>query len=189
MSKLVVTWQDINGLAQFQTGIRALNEQFPKAVPRLMNQVGDRSKTKVIRALTKQTGLKRDVIARAVRNTSRAFSGKLTYDLRSRGGNVRLKYLNPKETLAGVVAKPFGKSTLYPKSFMKGGAFPNRKTVAEFGGHVMFRNGRGRNYTFARSGVFIPKEMIEGMTKAAFETEVRTELPVRIDQLIRKMIR
>lgn len=185
---LVVTWDDVRGIRRFERQLRDLNEKFPKALPRLMNQVGDRARTKVVRELTNATGLERAVIRRAVQ-TKRAFTGELAYDLRSRGGNVRLKYLQPRETEAGVVAKPFGKRTLYPGAFMRGGVFPNRKNVPAFNGHVMFRNrSSGRHYTFARSGVFIPAEMIKGMTAQAFQGEVRTTLPQRIEALAAKLL-
>ena len=134
--QLVVRWQDISGLRKFDRQIRDLNEKFPKVLPRIINQVGDRAKTRVVRAMVKQTGLKRDVIARAVKNPSRAFSGRLAYDLRSRGGNVRLKYFNPVETDVGVSATPWGRRTIYVGSFIKGGAFPDRKIVRKFDGHV-----------------------------------------------------
>ena len=145
------------------------------------------------RALIKETGLNRDVIVRAVdeaaaSGASGKLSGQLNYDLRTKGGNIRLKYLKPRETEDGVVAFPHNEQRLFPRTFMMGGAFPNRKTVAQFNGHVMFRNGSGRNYTFARSGVFIPKVMIEGMARDAFETEARTVLPPRLEALIRKLL-
>jgi hypothetical protein len=185
---LVVTWADVRALRNMEKGVQWLGANFPKTVPRIMNQVGGRARTKVVRALTSETGLKRDVVRRAVQNSKRAFTGSLTYDLRSRGGNIRLKYLNPRETEAGVTATPFGKRTLYPGTFMKGGTFPERKVVSRFDGHVMFRNGTGRHYTFARSGVFIPEWMIKGITKDAFEGEVTTELPIRIDRVLRKLL-
>lgn len=185
---LVVTWDDVRGLRRFERQVRDLNEKFPKALPRVMNQVGDRARTKVVRELTKQTGLQRAVIRRAV-NSQRAFTGKLSYDLRSRGGNIRLKYLQPRETEAGVVAKPFGKPTLYPGSFLRGGIFPNRKTVARFDGHVFHRlNSSGSRLTYSRSGVFIPTEMVKGMTAEAFQTEVRSTLPQRIEALAAKLL-
>lgn len=184
---VVVTWADIRGLKRFNKGIDALNKQFPKVVPRIMNQVGDRSKTRVVRALTKQTGLQRDVVKRAV-DSSRAYPGKLIYDLRTKGGNIRLKYLKPRETPAGVVAYPFGKKTLYPGTFMSGGIFPDRKEVEKWKGHVKYRVDRkGRMLGYARSGVFIPVEMIQGASEAAFQAEVNTTLPKRIDQVLRKL--
>lgn len=186
--KLVVTWDDVRGLKKFDRQIRDLNEKFPKALPRLMNQVGDRARTKVVRALTTQTGLQRDVIRRAV-DTKRAFTGNIAYDMRTRGGNIRLKYLQPKESAEGVVAKPFGKRTLYPGSFMRAGWWPDRVDVPQWNGHVFFRNrSKGSHFTFARSGVLIPTEMVKGITAEAFQTEVRETLPKRIEALAAKLL-
>lgn len=189
---VVITWDDVRGFKRFEKQIQQLQDQYPKALPRLMNQVGRRARTKVVRHLVKETGLQRDVIVRAVKESA-ASSGKMTgslsYDLRTKGGNIRLKYLKPRETEEGVVAFPFNKQTLYLRTFMMGGRFPDRKTVEEFDGHVMFRNrSKGRHYTFARSGVFIPKVMVEGMARDAFEAEARTELPARLEALIRKLL-
>lgn len=101
-----------------------------------------------------------------------------------------LKYLSPKETPAGVVARPFGKPTLFPKSFMMGGSFPARKTVEKWKGHVMFRNrSSGRHYTFARSGVFIPVEMTTGETMAAFERIAGPLLQQRVEAAIAKLLK
>lgn len=187
--KFVITWQDISGLHKFRRQIEDLNQKFPKVLPRIVNQVGDRAKTRVSRALVKQTGLNRDVIKRAVNNSARAFSGKLTYDLRSRGGNIRLKYFSPVETPQGVTAKPFGRQTMFAESFMRGGRFPNRVDVPKFDGHVYRRlNRSGSHITQTRSGVFIPKEMIEGMARQAFLTEAETTLPIRVDRVIRKLL-
>ncbi len=105
----------------------------------------------------------------------------------TRGGQIRLKYLQPKETKAGVVAKPFGKPQLYPKTFMKGGLFPGRVTVDQWNGHVFFRNrSKGRHYTFARSQVVIPVEMTSGATKAAFLKIAGPLLQERVEALIEK---
>ncbi|CDZ43083.1 Hypothetical protein NGAL_HAMBI1146_58560 [Neorhizobium galegae bv. officinalis] len=186
--KLMVTWDDIRGLKRMDRQIRDLNEKFPRALPRLMNQVGDRARTKVVRALTSQTGLDRQVIRRAV-DTQRAFTGKLAYDMRTKGGNIRLKYLKPAETAQGVVARPFGQKTLYPGSFMRGGVFPDRKPVSAFGGHVFHRlNRSGSRITHSRSGVVIPAEMVRGITAEAFQTEVRTTLPARVEALAAKLL-
>lgn len=188
MAQVVARWADDN-VRKFGKRIQILNEKFPKVLPRIVNQVGDRAKTQVIRNLTKQTGLKREIIVRAIGDPVRAGGGRLSYDMTTRGGNVRLKYLNPRETEPGVVAKPFGKSTLYPRAFMRGGVFPDRKVVDEFDGHVMFRNrSRGRHYTFARSGVFIPVEMTQGATKAAFIRIAGPLLQERVEKALAKLV-
>jgi len=179
-------WSD-KTMLKFGRSIDRLNKEFPKVIPREINKVGNRAKTQVIRQLTKQTGLDRKVIVAAVGKPNQAKPGKLSYEMRTRGGNIRLKYLKPKETGGGVVAKPFGKATFYPGAFMMGGAVGNRKTVAKFDGHVMRRT-KGRLYTFARSGVFIPKEMTSGATLAAFEKIAGPLLQERVEKVIAKLL-
>lgn len=186
---VTIHWAD-NNLAKFGKAIDRLNREFPKVIPREINKVGDKAKTQVIRALTKQTGLDKRVIVAAVGNPSQARPGKLSYDMRTRGGNIRLKYLHPKETPEGVVAKPFGKTALYPGAFLKGGEFPNRKTVAKFDGHAFYRlNSSGTKITFAKSGVVIPTEMTQGATLAAFEKVAGPLLQQRVEKVIAKLLK
>jgi len=188
VAQVSITWADAN-LKVFGKRIAKLNEQFPKVMPRIVNQVGSRAKTQVIRNLTKQTGLPRKTIVKAVGDPTSARPGRLSYDMVTRGGNIRLKYLNAKETEGGVVAKPFGKTTLYPGAFMKGGAFPDRKTVDKFNGHAYYRlNRSGTRITYARSGVFIPKEMTTGATRQAFLTTAGPLLRSRVEAVLAKLM-
>lgn len=185
---LTIKWADRN-LAKYGKRLERLKQQFPAVLPRIVNQVGNRSKTIVIRELTKQTGLSRAVIVKAVGNPSAARPGRYIYDMTTRGGNIRLKYLRPKETPAGVVARPFGKATLYPGSFMRGGLFPDRKEVPQFNGHVYYRlNRSGSKITFARSGVFIPVEMSSGATVAAFHRVGAPLLEQRVAAALDKLV-
>jgi hypothetical protein len=183
-----VKWAD-DVLKQYRKRVEILDERFPNVLPRITNQVGDRAKTQVIRNLTAQTGLPRKTIVKAVGDPSRARPGRLTYEMVTRGGNIRLKYLNAKETEAGVVARPFGKSTLYPGAFMRGGRFPNRKEVQKFDGHAFYRlNRSGSRITFARSGVIIPAEMTTGATKAAFDRIAGPLMRDRVDAALAKLM-
>lgn len=185
---LIARWADDN-LKVFGKRVEVLNERFPKVLPRIVNQVGNRAKTIVVRTLTKQTGLPRKTIVKAVGNPSPARPGKLSYEMRTRGGNIRLKYLRPRETKKGVVAYPFGKRMLFPGAFMRGGAFPKRKDVTAFDGHVMIRNGSsGRFYTFARSGMFIPREMTTGATAAQFQKIAAPLLRSRVEAVLVKLL-
>lgn len=187
-SLLVARWADDN-LKIFGTRIDALNARFPKVLPRIVNQVGNRAKTVVIRNLTKQTGLPRKTIVKAVGNPNPASPGKLSYEMWTRGGDIRLKYLRPRETKKGVAAYPFGKRTLFPGAFMKGGAFPKRNPVAAFDGHVMFRPpGQRKNYSFQRSGVFIPREMTTGATAAEFQKIAAPLLRERVEAALVKLL-
>lgn len=186
---ITMKWADRH-LSQFGKDIQRLNTEFPKVLPRIVNQVGDKAKTQVIRNLTKQTGLDRRVIVAAVGDPRRAHGGKLSYEMVTRGGNIRVKYLNAKETEEGVEAKPFGRTALYPGAFMKGGVFPNRTDVPRFQGHAFYRlNPRGTKITFVRSGVVIPVEMTSGATAAAFQRIAGPLLKERVDKAIAKLLR
>ncbi|SMD18184.1 hypothetical protein [Rhizobium sp. RU36D] len=194
MAILIARWADGN-LKKYGKRIELLHKQFPKVLPRIVNQVGNRAKTQVIRNLTKQTGLPRETIVKAVGNPTVARPGKLSYEMVTRGGNIRLKYLAARETEAGVVAKPFGKTTLYPGAFMRAGWWPNRVEVEDWNGHAMVRVGRhasvkggSRHFTFARSGVVIPVEMTSGQTKAAFERIAGPLLRERVDAALAKLV-
>jgi hypothetical protein len=194
--KLEIRWAD-KALARFGSDVDRLNREFPKVLPRIVNQVGDRAKTQVIRNLTKQTGLPRKTIVKAIGDPSRASAGtgKLSYQMTTRGGNIRLKYFAPKETRPGVVAKPFGQRTLFAQTFMFGGRFPNRHG-GNFDGNVMKRIGygdradgsRGEKLTQVRSGVFIPEEMTKGATAAAFERTAALLLEERVNAAIKKLL-
>lgn len=185
---LTMQWADRN-LSKYGKRILTLKTKFPKVLPRIVNQVGDRSKTIVIRELTKQTGLQRAVIVRAIGDPRRASSGRYVYDMTTRGGNIRLKYLKPRETRKGVVARPFGKSTLFAGAFLRGGRFPNRKEVSKFDGHAFVRvNRSGSRITFARSGVYIPVEMTSGATVAAFHRVAAPLLDQRVSAVLDKLV-
>jgi hypothetical protein len=187
-SAVSVKWADEH-LKKYGQKLAILNERFPKVIPREINKVGNRAKTQVIRNLTKQTGLPRKTIVKAVGNPTVARPSRLSYEMVTRGGNIRLKYVKPKETRPGVVAKPWGKATLYPGTFLKGGKFPRRKTVAKFDGHVYRRlNTSGSRITQVRSGMFIPTEMTTGATKAAFERIAGPLLQQRVEAVIRKLV-
>lgn len=196
MATIKIWWADDNLLRQAKKLMR-LSERFPVLVSREINKVGNRAKTQVIRNLTKQTGLPRDIIVRAVGNPTVAKPGRLSYDMVTRGGNIRLKYFSPKETDEGVAAKPFGKRVLYPGAFMRGGRWPNRVVVPGFKGHVFYRIGYGKRkdgsfgekITFARSGVVVPHEMTKDATAGAFKRIAGPLLKSRIENLLIKHTR
>ncbi|WP_186415392.1 hypothetical protein [Pannonibacter sp. P2PFMT1] len=187
--RLSVDWDNIEDLRRFERQIHELNKRFPLAVARTINQVGRRARTRVERALVKQTGLNREVIKRALVQAETAAPGKLLYSLRARGGFVRLKYFSPRETRAGVVAKPFGQRRLYEGTFMKGGKFPNRKEAKALGGHVWARGSARHKIWQQRSGVRIPEQMITGASAEAFRIEAERVLPERIRKLVLKLLK
>lgn len=182
---MTIRWADKH-LAHYAELLERVNRESPVILPRIVNQVGNRAKTQVIRNLTAQTGLPRKTIVAAVGNpaTARA-NGRLSYEMTTRGGFIRLKYLRPRETRQGVVARPFGQPTLFEGAFMRGGRWPRRVRTAAFGGHVMQRIDKaGRRLTQVRSQVRIPQEMAVGATKAAFEKIAAPLLRERVEAML-----
>jgi hypothetical protein len=173
VARLEIDAHEIVALARKFAGAHA---EVPAAIQRAMSRTGQTAKTRVVRALTKQTGLKRAVIVRAVK----AKAGRMQYELRSRGGNVHLKYFKARETRKGVSAAPWNKRRVYAGMFIKGGRFPHRKGLS-LGGQVYRRTGKSRTPIVSqRSGLWIPKEMVSGSTASAFTMTVNSELPKRL---------
>lgn len=188
MSALTFTGDGL--LQRFSNQLAVLGANAPIALARALNHTGAKAKTQVIRNLTKQTGLKRSTIVRAVkvnRATAAAeqfgYAGSLTYTLTTQGGDISLKFFSPKETRAGVSAAPRGRRQLFAGTFTKGGRFPNRVGPV-MGGHV-YRNisaghaWRGRA-ELQDSGVVIPDEMLQGATEAAFMQVMSVDLEARV---------
>lgn len=179
------------------SGIAHAGERFAKgskgvaaATARALNRSSDMARTQMVRSLTVQTGLKRKVIVAALKSSKRAAAGSLFAVISSHGGDVRLKSFGPKETAGGVSASPWGQRRVYAKTFIRGGTFPNRHG-GPFGGngHVYVRSGRGRfPLKAARSGLYIPVEMITGRTEETFFAAVNSVLPARLDHELSRLL-
>lgn len=183
-----IKWADAT-LEKYQKEIVQLAAQFPKVIPQEINKVGDRVRTQVVRTLTKQTGLPKKTIQKAV-VTYGASPGKYLYTLKSEGGDIRLRFFKPRETRKGVVAKPWGRPTTYPGAFMKGGKFPKRVESAYLTPDVWRRlNKSGTRITQQKSGVRIPVEMITGATAEAFDKMAGPLLEQRITKVIGKLLK
>lgn len=188
---LELKWQDISGMQRLGNAMGRLDShQRHLVLQRAVNHTGGKAETKVIRTLAKQTGLAYGVIKKAVRR-GKAWGasvtkfeegrGSLTYTISTKGGDISLKYFKARETMGGVSAAPFGKRTLFARTFIKGGLFPNRKTATGLNGHVYLRTGKGRGpLELKDSGVIIPEQMLQGATAEAFTSTVTESLPPRV---------
>lgn len=170
------------------------------AITRALNHTGAKARTAMIKSLTAQTGLKRKTIVKTLKVRKAAQRGDLSYTIYSRGGNISLKYFDPKETKGGVSAKPFGRRQRYPGYFMKSGRSKNygkgfigpikgRRLLKKLGGHV-YRNVEGGKWRgkmeLQDSGVVIPQEMVSGATEAAFYDVAQRDL---VDRLGHELLR
>jgi hypothetical protein len=188
MPALTIRWQDIEGLRRFDNGVKAVGDDGKKVMQRALARAGDMARTQVYRALTKQTGLKRKVIVRALKVKRPSYTDP-SYTMTARGGDISLKYISPRETRAGVSAAPFGQRKVFPRTFMKGGLFPSRKELPSLHGHVWMRGGSGRfPIEKQKSGVYIPTEMVSGATADVFLTTVRQKLPQRVEHELGRLL-
>lgn len=172
-----------------------LSRAMPKVAARALNRTGAKAVTLMVRTLTAQTGLQRKTIKRAVK-MHRASERALAFALKTRGGNIGLRYFKAKETAAGVSAAPLGQRIVVPHTFMKAGRFPHRVRFVSKGrgkgmdGNVFIRRGKARlPIEGGRSGVYIPAEMLQGRSLAAFDALVATDLPLQVDRAIGDALR
>ena len=123
--------------------------------------------------LTDQTGLKRSVLNRALRER-KASAGTPVYEILATGGNISLSHFKAKETPEGVSAAPWNQRQTYGGTFMKAGWWPNRVAKPNWNGQV-FRRAGGKTSTGkakfikVKSGLFIGEEMVKGESLAFFE--------------------
>lgn len=169
---------DFSRLLRISNALHAAGKAMPLVITRAVNHTGLKARTAMRKVLVPQTGLTYRTISRAVRSRN-SFNGS-AFTIISRGGNIRLKFFKARETTKGVTAAPWNSRRLFAGTFMKGGRFPNRKTL-NMGGAVLKRKGRSRiPLEGQRSGLFIPEEMISGQSKTAFNSTVERELPGRL---------
>jgi len=179
MATLRVDVQTV-GIERLANVLAAAGPKAPVAIRRALAHTGDKARTQVKRALVAQTGLKAKVIAKAIKVT-RPNRDALRYVIRSRGGDISLKFFSPRETRKGVSHKSRHAPSPLAGSFTKGGRFPRRIAAKGLNGHVYRRTGKGRGpLALQDSGVIIPAEMVEGASRAAFFSTVERELPARL---------
>lgn len=163
-------------IARFGNQLAALGEgKARQAMARTVNHEGKKARTKVIRALVRQTSAPRRLVVAAL-STRQAFpgakSGPIEFAIVGTGSELPLKWFGPKQFSFGTRAKVWGKSQRFEGSFMNAGRWNSGNQIG--GGHVFHRTGgfnakSGRNNAFQRMfGPSIPKEMLLAETKAAF---------------------
>jgi len=193
-----------SGLAQMEEATRVLGSaaKAGTAFARAINHTGDIIRTEAGRALSDQTGLPKRTAAKAYRRGGdRAKPSSLMYVINGSGGNISLKYFQPRETFAGVSAAPHNSRAIYVGTFMKAGFWPERVAKPQWNGQVFMRLGDGHSYNGlkskgatrsgtkfqkVRSGVFIPTEMVTGRAADAWNKGARLLAP-RIDHEIRQI--
>jgi hypothetical protein len=153
--------------------VASAGKNFPLALRRALAHTGKKAKTKMGRALVAQTGLKYRTMTKALKTKS---TGD-TFEIYSKGGNVRASKVRPKQGKGGVIAHPWNRATAYPGAFTKGG----RKHNKPLGKGVLRRTGSGR-YPLEQvhTGMYLPTEMVTGSSASTFYATAQSELQARL---------
>lgn len=115
--QLIITAQD-QVLARYGNALAALGEgQARTALSRALNHEGDKGRTKIKRALVKQTGIKYGAVNKAVA-TIRAKPATLTYTLKARGDETNIAWFGGVQRRKGVSAAPWRKRRIFRHSFI-----------------------------------------------------------------------
>ena len=171
---------DVRALSAFAGKLHAAKGNMPTALAGAVQKIGPIATSQMKRVLPAQTGLKFKTINKALKGRGAG----MTFTIASHGGDIRLKFFQPRETSKGVTAAPWNSRRLYPATFIRSGWWPKRgKPVAH--GQVMRRVGSSK-YPIAvvRSGLFIPEEMITGNSAAVFYGTVDHQLAPAIEAVV-----
>jgi hypothetical protein len=169
---------DLSSIKHVADVLHKAGAHAPGVLRSAVKHTGDKAVSAMRSALVPQTGLKRKTLVNAVKGRSTG-SG---YEIKSHGGDIRLKFFGARETRKGVTAAPWNKRQLYAGTFIKGGLFPNRVTL-NMGGQVLQRAAGAKRLPIhgIKSGLFIPEEMVKGNSAAAFYSTLETDLAPRLE--------
>ncbi len=175
-------------------------KEAERAYRSVINKTGTRVRKGVLATLPKQVGLKKKTITKALGKPKKAHgkykskAASLEYVLTTKGGYIGLKHFKAREyAWGGVGATPRGKLTKYPKAFIKGGRFPNRKTLNMPGSGAVFRpnlnatNRWRRDFHSLKSDVRIPDEMVTGPSKSVYDREVKSFQPAIEAEILKRL--
>ena len=177
-------------LADMMKALEVIGKRMPAAQALVLNRVTTRTRAVVVPTLTKQTGLSKRIITKAVK-TRRASPENPRASLYTRGGDISLKYFGAREQDGGVVANVKGDRVFVQGGFRRSGPPGRRVLVTKLGGHVFTNSDGGTwkgHFQKEKSQVFIPAEMIRGETLKAFYRVVETELPNEIAKELAKIL-
>ncbi len=138
-----------------------------RVMGRALNYEGQRAFVAVKRVLRRQTSIPAGAMNSAMRTVRASTTGgAIQFAIIGRGSELPLKIFKPRQFKAGTKATVWGKRQTYPGSFM--GPRPG-VLGGKLRGHVFVREGKARLPIKRMSGPSIPKEMVKGQSREAFE--------------------
>jgi hypothetical protein len=172
---------NFDALERFGNRLQHAKRSLPANLAKVVHQVGPEATNNMKRVLPEQTGLKFKTINKALKGRAQG----ARYEIRSKGGDIRLKFFAPRETSKGVSAAPWNARRVYPSTFINAGWWPKRTGPVRGKDNVWRREGRAKYPIKAvRSGLFIPNEMVTGKSAVVFYGTVNARLGAAVEKII-----
>ena len=147
-------------LARYGNALAALGEgQARTALSRALNHEGDKGRTRVKRAVVKQTGIKYGAVDKAMA-TVRSTPTTLTYTLKARGDETNIAWFGgAQRRKKGVSAAPWNKRRIFARSFI----------VPRFG-RAFIRTSKSRLPIRPLYGPNLVRELVKDSCAAAWQS-------------------
>ncbi|WP_267355260.1 MULTISPECIES: hypothetical protein [unclassified Methylobacterium] len=178
------------GLKEAMGPLAAFSKRLPNAQANVLNRMLTKTRSALIPVLTRQTGLSRRIIDKAVK-TYRASPQNPRVMLITRGGEISYRYFGAHEVAGGVEATVKGDKVIVAGGFRRSGPSGRRQMVSKLNGQVYVNVDGGRWRGAIRkekSGEYIPYEMVSGQTAATFNRLVELDLMVEVERELAKLL-
>ena len=157
--------------------IKRIGDKSEYAVRKAIDEVGNKTKTQVIRAVAQQAGVKVGRARAVIRSTQAMGAGSGVYTIIARDVTMSLKEFGPRQTAKGVSAAPWRKRQVFNHTFTGPG------------GHVFVREGKARLPIRKLWGPAIPKEMTKDVAEETFFATVDAMLPAAVEKWLMRQVK
>lgn len=175
-------------LASFAKQLRAIGDgQARRVMARAVNRTTTSAKSRVIRAVAKQSSIPRPIVVGAVKHRTARVSGTGAIEgvIWAKGAPLSLKHFRPRQTKIGTTVIVYGKREIHAGAFMG----PRPGVIApRLGGHVFEREGKDRTPISLQTGPSVPEEMVRDLAEREFHNTVEDVLPRRLAHEIGRIL-
>lgn len=177
-------------LARYGNALGTLGEvEGHRALARAVNRTTTSVRSRVVRAIAKQSSIPTRIVRRQVR-TIQVRPGSvgevLEGQIISHGRPIPLREFNARQFSWGVRAKLFGEMKRFHGMFIYAGTFRSGQTVAN--GHVFQRVTTRSLPIEKQEGPSVPEEMVKNESAREFGRTVMQMLPARVAHEINRLL-
>ena len=186
--RIALTSADHN-LARFGNAIAAIGDgHAQKAFARAVNRTATMVRTRVIRAVAKQSSIPQRIVRAQTRVIQARPGGGGAIEARivATGARIPLREFDARQLSWGVRAKVWGSWQKFPGMFIYAGTYRSGQEVGN--GHVFQRVTVASLPIEKQFGPSVPEEIVRGESAAAFYEVVDAVLPRRISHELGRLL-